>query len=692
MKISSFLLVLATFAFPAFGAGSDLRAEPETQPPAAKAQAVSRAVATHVRSITLGAFTPDLAKSAAPANGMAGTPVQVGYPRAVAALENTSAVASMLAWEPLANGGSVAAYSVTTPGAVAVRMGLRIESLPDGAVARFYASRSEDPIEVSAAQLRAGAAVSGTYWSPIVESDTIVMEIEIPPGASATDVRIATPTISHLVASASTTFAMPKAAATCNNDAMCYQGTWALESNAVARIVFTDAGSSFVCTGTLVADKDTATFVPYFLTANHCISTQASASSVQSYWFYRSTACNSGLRGAYTTLAGGATLLYAAQITDTSFLRLNGTPPAGAGYVGWNVATAPALGASVTGLHNPTGDLQKASFGSLSSYSVCTPTSDEQFSCRGTGSASSTFLTVSWRSGITEGGSSGSALFLDNGKYLVGQLYGGDGSCGTASTDYYGRFDIAYTAALYQWLGSGTTPTSPAIVPALNYSDLWWNAAESGWGISITQHNAAMFAAWYVYDGNGSPVWVVMPGGQWISTTAFVGDLYTTTGPSATGAFDPSQVTRTKVGAATLSFASGSQATLSYTVNGASGSKTIVRQPFGPLAGALASNYGDLWWNANESGWGLSINQQYQTLFAVWYSYGANRQPVWYVMSSGAWTSGDTYSGTLYRTSAAPTAFFGSNRFDANAVTRTPVGSLTLRFNGANAAAFLKTQ
>ncbi len=688
MRKPGLTLLLAWLALPALGLAAELRAEPEIQPAAAVQEApkAHRAPAASVRHVDLGAFAPDLSKTLT-ATGRTGTPLQIGFARPVAELATPADFSANLAWQPLPEGGQVAALSVASPGAAGVRMGLRIESIPDGTVARFYAPGEDGATEVDATQLRALAAPSGTYWSPIVEADTIVAEIAIPAGASASDVRIASPTVSHLVASASTTFVMPKAAAAaCNNDVMCYQGTWALESSAVARIVFTDAGSSYLCSGTLVADKDTTTFVPYFLTANHCVSTQASAASVQSYWFYRATACNSGVKGAYQTLSGGATLLYATDTTDTSFMRLNGTPPGGVGYVGWNVGSVPVAGSSVTGIHHPQGDLQKIAFGDLRAYSICTASGADSFDCQGATANSATFYTVNWTSGLTEGGSSGSSLFLDNGRYLLGQLYGGDGSCNAVRTDYYGRFDLAYNAALSQWLGGPGTTTAAATTSANNYSDMWWNAAESGWGISITQHGSTIFAAWYVYDANGRPLWVVMPGGQWSSSTSFSGDLYTTTGDDPTGTFDPASVVRTRVGSATLDFASLTQATLSYTVNGASGSRPLTREPFGPVAAALSTNYADLWWNASESGWGLSINQQYQTLFAVWYTYGADRVPTWYVMSGGSWVSSGAYSGTLYRTSAAPVPFFGASRFDANSVTRTAVGSLTLRFTGANAA------
>ena len=47
-------------------------------------------------------------------------------------------------------------------------------------------------------------------------------------------------------------------------------------------------------------------------------------------------------------------------------------------------------------------------------------------------------------------------------------------------------------------------PTSMAqsATPAANYSDIWWNPAESGWGVTFTQHSTSnqVFAVWYTYD------------------------------------------------------------------------------------------------------------------------------------------------------------------------------------------------
>jgi len=683
-RLVAALLAAATFAH------AEIRTEPERQPgsPAAE-QKARRAPPARILETRLPVFAAPKARAELP-----GIPTQVGYAREVPGLATPGAASRALAWEPGVNGSRRAAFSVAAPGAAATRLGLEVTA-PPGSMLRFYPPSGEAPFEVSIDQVESQLHQGSTsgranelWWSPVVEGDTQVVEVEVAADRSGDEVRIAVPVISHLVTSAKDEFVVPKAAAaSCNIDSSCHQGTWGTESAAVARIVFTSGGSSYLCTGTMLADRDTTTTIPWFLTANHCVSTQSAASTVQTYWFYRSTACDSGVRGSYSTRIGGGELLYASASTDTSFMRLNATPPAGVGYAGWIVGSPASIGAAVTGIHNPRGDLQKISFGSLRSYATCSP-SDDGFSCRGSTASASTFYSVAWRTGVTEQGSSGSALFLDSGRYLLGTLYGGSGGCGEFSTDYYGRFDLAYNAALSQWL-SNARSSVPAAAPSYDYSDLWWSASESGWGLSLTQHGNALFGAWYVYDDQGRPAWVVMPGGSWTADDTFSADLYATTGPDPTGAFDPSRVASSRIGTATLRFSARDRATLTYTAYGNSGTKSLSRQPFGVADSTPIASYGDLWWVASESGWGLSISQQYRTLFAVWYTYRPDGTPIWYVMPGGTWTSPDTYTGTLYRTSYGG-AFFGTG-FSAAGVSSSDVGRLTLRFNGTNAATMTYT-
>jgi lysyl endopeptidase len=698
----------------AFAASPDgdtpIRAEPEYQP-YAKVEAapkLARADASRIRNVTLA----PLSAPKAAAQGHSGTPLQVGFGRDVAELSDGARTQSSLQWHTLDSGALVAAMSVTSPGAASVRAGLRVKAMPAGTLVRFYAPGGSDVSEASAEEIQenvgrslaAGETSQAAllYWSPLVEGATLVVEIELPAGQSPAHLDLAVPEVSHLVTSPSMNFVVPTVkagSASCENDVMCYQGTWANESNSTARILFADGGSSYLCTGTLVVDLDTSTSVPYFVTANHCINSQPAASSIQSFWFYRASACNSGVKGASVTLSGGATLLYNSATTDTSLVRLSATPPGGAVYAGWSVGSAASLGAAVTGIHHPHGDLQKISFGSLVGYTTCQASGSDSFSCNGASSSTGTFVDVQWSSGITEPGSSGSGLFLNSGHYLVGQLYGGDGTgCTDPGTDTYGRFDVAYRAGLYKYLGGtpsggggtggtgtgGTTPPPSSFTPAFNYTSLWWNPAESGWGLSINQHSSAVFAAWYAYGAGGTPTWLVMPGGTWTSKTSITGDLYATSGPPSAGAYNASQVTSTKVGTATLTFSAADRGVLSYTVNGVSGTKPIQKQTFGVSDSTAVASYGDLWWNSSESGWGLSIAQQYRTLFSVLYTYGPYGGPTWYVMPGGAW-NGTTYSGPLYRTNAAPGNFYGG-AFNPAAVGATHVGTMSIAFSGTGSA------
>ena len=215
-----------------------------------------------------------------------------------------------------------------------------------------------------------------------------------------------------------------------------------------------------------------------------------------------------------------------------------------------------------------------------------------------------------------------------------------------------------------------------------NYQDLWWaGPQENGWGMSITQHGATLFIALFVYDAGGKPLWVVMPGGAWnAGFGAYTGQLYVPTG-SWFGNYDASRlVAGAPVGQATVTFTGASSARLDYTINGVSGQKTIQRQPFGPADSTPVASYGDLWWGGDaQNGWGVAINQQYRSLFAVWYTYDSSGRTVWYVVPSGSWTAANTFAGTAYRTTGSP--WIGT-AYNPGALVAEPAGSMTFTFTG----------
>jgi hypothetical protein len=121
--------------------------------------------------------------------------------------------------------------------------------------------------------------------------------------------------------------------------------------------------------------------------------------------------------------------------------------------------------------------------------------------------------------------------------------------------------------------GPGTTP------PALDYTDLWWNANESGWGMAVAQQLGNMFLAWYVYDGAGKPVWYVASNCA-LAGNGCSGTLYRTTGPAFGPTFDAARVQVFAVGTVTLGFTDPDHGVLGYTVDGVAGTKSITRQLF----------------------------------------------------------------------------------------------------------------
>lgn len=119
-------------------------------------------------------------------------------------------------------------------------------------------------------------------------------------------------------------------------------------------------------------------------------------------------------------------------------------------------------------------------------------------------------------------------------------------------------------------------------LPTHDFSDLWWNAAESGWGLSITQHaNGATFGVLFVYDAAKRPTWYALPGGRWTTPGTFVGRLYAASGPGFdTGPFDAAAVGVRQVGAMRITFDDRDRATLVYTVDNRLHTRSITRQPF----------------------------------------------------------------------------------------------------------------
>ena len=145
-------------------------------------------------------------------------------------------------------------------------------------------------------------------------------------------------------------------------------------------------------------------------------------------------------------------------------------------------------------------------------------------------------------------------------------------------------------------------PAAAQSTPAADYTDMWWNPSESGWGISFAQHAGTnqVFAVWYTYDprepassGKSKPLWIVMPGGTWTSPTRITGSAYVTNGAPFNQSGASSRTNA--AGTFTFEFSGASAGTFTYDIApqgnltpadpaynlpAMSGSKSISRQTF----------------------------------------------------------------------------------------------------------------
>ena len=100
------------------------------------------------------------------------------------------------------------------------------------------------------------------------------------------------------------------------------------------------------------------------------------------------------------------------------------------------------------------------------------------------------------------------------------------------------------------------------------------------------------------------------------------------------------------MGTGTLVFTDANNGTFNYVIGATNQTKTITREAFATLPvctfGTVAdlttaTNYQDLWWRkpaASESGWGINLNHESDTIFATWFTYDLTGAPLWLVVTA----------------------------------------------------------
>jgi hypothetical protein len=123
-----------------------------------------------------------------------------------------------------------------------------------------------------------------------------------------------------------------------------------------------------------------------------------------------------------------------------------------------------------------------------------------------------------------------------------------------------------------------------SVTDSTDYTGLWYNASESGWGMNVIQQEQILFITLFVYGTGNTPTWYVASNVTLSSTTTagdrtYTGALYATTGtPFGVNPFAPSSVTVAQPGNITFVGKADGTATLQYNVGTTTVNKTLTRQ------------------------------------------------------------------------------------------------------------------
>lgn len=269
--------------------------------------------------------------------------------------------------------------------------------------------------------------------------------------------------------------------------------------------------------------------------------------------------------------------------------------------------------------------------------------------------------------GITQGGRVGifsgrdlRFLMRVNGNRGNGQF--GFDTVGVGDINDDGRLDFIVASspvgAVDLFAGVVDRPLIPSGA-AVNLGDTWWTPAEPGWGLDLLHQDDLIFATWYSYAPEDGGVMFLTIQANATGEGRFAGPIFRVRGIPL-GQFNGTQAFTSveQIGEAELLFASAGELQLDYTLFGVSQSKSLVPFRFDPGApvcwGDSASraglqNHSDLWWNPLESGWGLTLAEQGDVLFALWYTYGEGGREQWLSAARMLRQPDGSFAGALQR-------------------------------------------
>jgi V8-like Glu-specific endopeptidase len=357
--------------------------------------------------------------------------------------------------------GAVWSGAVSAPGATSLRLHISDFNLPSGTELWIYNRLGE----AFGPYTKMGPGARGEFWTNTVAGSEILLQVrhrgsndtlksvyfEIDEVGYLGD-RFVPGLLRTMPASAKSfcTFNEP-----CVENAACDKTSSAVDTarDAVALMLFRSGGFFYICTGGLIADSDTGSQIPYFLTANHCISKGREASSLETYFNF-TTPCGGACGDPTTPGTLGAEIVASSRTGDYTLLRLGEPAPGGTAFLGWDSnPVAYADGTPLYRISHPAGAPQ-----AYSEHAVDTSKGTCSSWPRGNWIYSQDIV------GATEGGSSGSPVVNGDGE-VVGQLSGACGynvndPCDSNSNATVDGAFAAYFNQVAPWLAGGGTSCS----------------------------------------------------------------------------------------------------------------------------------------------------------------------------------------------------------------------------------------
>lgn len=378
-------------------------------------------------------------------------------------------------WIELSNGDRLWRVKIKSDGAQALLLYYNKFFLPTGATLHVY---TEDKTEIRGAFTSFNNPGNGYFATGLTHGESCIIEYFEPVKVKGQGI-ISLNEIGHAYRWVNSIFPNVRGGSAlgfnqsdaCEVNINCEEGNdWQNEKRAVSCIIVQSQQGQGICSGTLINNvREDCT--PYLLSAQHC--SEFVSSNQYAQWIfhfnYESTDCNNPnsvgtldddfvvgcTKKADSDDNGGDTG------SDFLLLELNQQPPTAFNvyYAGWDAApTAPTGGVCI---HHPEGDIKK-----ISTYQ------QTGVNTSWGGSSPGTHWRIKWvvstnGHGVTEPGSSGSAIF-NTSKKIVGTLTGGDSFCSSPnSPDFFGKISYHFTlngntasTQLKPWLDPDNTGTT----------------------------------------------------------------------------------------------------------------------------------------------------------------------------------------------------------------------------------------